>query len=245
MPKTDPNTVFCGRDIFAYNVEGPLAMFSEPFTKTGGERHSYPVPTYSVLTGITRGILWKPTLIYRILDVRVMNEIKMEPMSVNTRSYGTNQVDRFKHYFLTNVRYQVRVQLLWNMNRPEFANDRNITKFRHMIARTVASGGRRDIYLGTRDCQAYVTPCDFEAGQDESFYKNSGKISFGHMVHGFTYADEAIREEDKGKMTERYWDQEMINGVIHFLAPEECTHTRHVRDMKPKVFVPDWKPQEG
>ena len=36
-----------------YKVIGKYALFSEPITRTGGEKNSYSVPTYEALKGIT------------------------------------------------------------------------------------------------------------------------------------------------------------------------------------------------
>ena len=58
------------------------------------------------------------------------------------------------------------------------------------------------------------------------------------MVHGITYPDEAVREEEKGKMTVRLWNAQMKNGVLHFPRPEECTIRKVLRDAKEKRFVP-------
>ena len=33
--------------------------------------------------------------------------------------------------------------------------------------------------------------------EGEGFYDNDGNISFGIMVHGITYSDEAVRENEK------------------------------------------------
>ena len=51
-----------------------------------------------------------------------------------------------------------------------------------------------------------------------------------------TYADEAIREEDKGLMTVRFWNPTMENGVISFIRPEKCEVTQHIRKMPIKPF---------
>ncbi len=57
------------------------------------------------------------------------------------------------------------------------------------------------------------------------------------MVHGITYPDEAVREEEKGKMTVRLWNAQMNNGIIHFPRPEECGIRRILGDGKQKSFV--------
>ena len=103
----------------------------------------------------------------------------------------------------------------------------------------VQRGGRRDIFLGTRECQAFVEPCVF--GEDESYYDGMiGEVDYGFMYHGITYADEAILEEDKEKMTVRFWKPVMKNGgIIEFIRPEDCTQKRHIREMKLRIFGTD------
>lgn len=55
-----------------------------------------------------------------------------------------------------------------------------------------------------------------------------------------TYADEAVLEEDKEKMTVRFWKPVMKKGgIIEFIRPEECTQKRHIREMKRKIFGKD------
>ena len=56
------------------------------------------------------------------------------------------------------------------------------------------------------------------------------------MYHSIIYCDEAINEEDKGKMTVCFHTPVMKNGQIDFIRPEQCTIKRHIRDAKQKVF---------
>ena len=74
----------------------------------------------------------------------------------------------------------------------------------------IKCGGRRDVFLGTRECQAYVQPCEFGAG-DNNF---RGEMQLGIMYHGITYADEAELDEDKGMMTVRFWNPTMMYSPI-------------------------------
>ena len=68
----------------------------------------------------------------------------------------------------------------------------------------------------------------------------TGELDYGFMYHGITYADEAILEEDKHKMTVRFWKPVMKKGgIIEFIRPEDCIQKRHIREMKPKVFGTD------
>lgn len=56
-------------------------------------------------------------------------------------------------------------------------------------------------------------------------------------MHGITYPDEAVREEEKGKMTVRLWNAQMAKGIIHFPEPEECDIRRKLHDVGQKSFV--------
>ena len=98
----------------------------------------------------------------------------------------------------------------------------------------IRKGGRRDIFLGTRECQGYVEPCTF--GEGEGAYDDIPCMDFGLMYHGITYADEAYSEETAGKMTARFWRPVMEKGVIRFPRPEECPHHKVLRDMETKPF---------
>lgn len=98
----------------------------------------------------------------------------------------------------------------------------------------IQRGGRRDVFLGTRECQAYVEPCVF--GEGDGYYDDLQQLDFGVMVHGMTYADEAYSEETAGKMTVNLWRLVMKNGIIQFPRPEECPLHKEIKAMKMKVF---------
>ena len=98
----------------------------------------------------------------------------------------------------------------------------------------IEKGGRRDIFLGTRECQGYVEPCVF--GEGTGFYDELQELGFGLMYHGITYADEAYSPETRGKMTARFWYPVMKKGVITFPHPEDCPLTKSLRDMEIKPF---------
>ena len=46
------------------HVWGRYALFSDPITRVGGEKFSYPVPTYQAVKGILESVYWKPTFIW-------------------------------------------------------------------------------------------------------------------------------------------------------------------------------------
>lgn len=221
-----------------FQVSGDYALFSDPITRVGGEKYSYQIPTYEALKGILHSVYWKPTIIWMIDSVRVMNPIQTETKGVKPLGYGGGN-DLSYYTYLKKVSYQVRAHFEWNYNRPELEKDRNENKHHNIAKRMIARGGRRDIFLGTRECQGYVEPCDFDAGAELSAYSAIDELAFGFMYHGITYADEAILEEDKGKMTVRFWRPVMKHGVIEFVRPEECTDKRYIHDMDIKEFGAD------
>ena len=223
-------------NIVTFEVFGDYALFSDPVMRVGGEKASYQIPTYEALKGILHSIYWKPTIVWYIDKVRVMNPIQTEVKGIRPIKYnGGNDLSFYT--YLKDCRYQVQAHFEWNENRPELIGDRNENKHHNIAKRMVERGGRRDIFLGTRECQGYVEPCVFGSG--EGYYDNSGEIPYSFMYHGITYADEAVLPEDKDQMTVRFWKPVMQDGVIQFLPPEECTFKRHIKPMAIKKFGRD------
>ena len=207
-----------------------MALFSDPVTRAGGEKCSYQVPTYQALKGVTESIYWKPTITWHIDAVRVMKPIASR--SEGIRPIGYNGGNTLSIYtYLTNVAYQVKAHFEWNQNRPDLANDRNENKHYFIAKRMIECGGRRDIFLGTRECQAYVEPCEFQSGKGA--FDDLPELSFGLMFHGFSYPD----ENGKNLLQVRFWYPKMRNGVIEFCRPEECPVVRTVKKQKPKPFL--------
>lgn len=212
-----------------FKVTGRYALFSDPINRIGGEKFSYQVPTYQALKGMLESVYWKPTLIWIIDEVRVMNLIKTQSQGIRPVGFGGGNTLSIYTY-LANVEYQVRAHFEWNYNRPNLEKDRNENKHYLIAKRMVNCGGRRDVFLGTRECQGYVEPCKF--GEGEGAYDNYGSLAFGLMFHGFDYPDETGRD----KLTARLWVSVMNDGVIKFQKPDECTIKRDLVSMKSKVF---------
>lgn len=215
-----------------YSVFGRYALFTDPLSKTGGEKCSYQIPTYQALKGITESIYWKPTFTWVIDECRIMNLVQTESKGIRPIKYNGGN-DLAYYTYLRNVEYRVRAHFKWNENREDLAGDRNENKHYDIARRMLERGGRRDIFLGARECQGYVEPCSFEEG--ESAYQGTS-LSFGIMVHGITYPDEAVRQEEKGKMTVRLWNVQMVDGIIRFPRPEDCEIRQVLRDAKQKEF---------
>jgi len=221
------------RNSIEFVVYGKYALFTDPLTRLGGEKLTYQIPTYQALKGIVESVYWKPTLIMVVDEVRVMNPIRMESKGVRPLEYGGGNT-LANYTYLKDPCYQVRAHFEFNLNRPDLADDRNEAKHHNILKRSLEAGGRRDIFLGTRECQAYVEPCRF--GEGEGYYDNyGGDIHFGTMVHGINYPDETGRN----RLEVRLWQPVMKNGVISFIRPEDCSQVRVISDMEPKRFDPD------
>lgn len=220
-------------NIVEFQVYGDYALFSDPIMRIGGEKCSYHIPTYEALKGIMSSIYWKPTLTWYIDAVRVMNPIRTEVKGIRPIKYnGGNDLSYYT--YLKNCSYQVRAHFEWNMNRHELAGDRNENKHHNIAKRMIEKGGRRDIFLGTRECQGYVEPCVF--GDGKGNYDELDELSFGLMYHGITYADEAYSEATKGYMTVNFWTPVMKNGIITFPKPQDCSLSKPIREMEMKQF---------
>lgn len=223
------------RNTVEFEVTGDYALFADPIMRVGGEKSTLMVPTYEALKGILSSVYWKPTFTWVIDSVRIMNPIQTVVKGIRPiKMSGGNDLSFYT--YLKNCRYQVRAHFIWNENRPELENDRNENKHHNIAKRMIKAGGRRDIFLGTRECQGYVTPCVFDEGEKESVYYTTEELGFGLTYHGITYADEAYSEETKGKMTVRFWYPVMKKGVIDFALPQECPITRVASEMKIKPF---------
>ena len=220
-------------NIVEFEVTGDYALFSDPILRVGGEKCTYQIPTYEALKGVLSSVYWKPTLIWQIDAVRVMNPIQTEVKGIRPLKWsGCNDLSYYT--YLKDCRYQVRAHFIWNENRPELAGDRNEHKHHNIARRMLEKGGRRDVFLGARECQAYVSPCIF--GDGPGFYDTVPELAFGLMYHGFTYPDEAWSPETAGKLTTRLWYPVMRRGVIDFPPPEACPILRPVHSMGMKTF---------
>lgn len=212
-------------------IWGRYALFSDPVTRVGGEKHSYPVPTYQAVKGILESVYWKPTFIWVPDAIRVMNPIETESKGIRPIRYNDGSNDLSIYTYLVDVSYQIKAHFEWNLHRADLSDDRNENKHYFIAKRMLERGGRRDIFLGTRECQGYVEPCEF--GQGPGAYDGTPPVDFGLMLHGITYAD----EDGSGQMSERLWRPVMQDGVIRFIRPEECPVIRPIHKQRTKSFA--------
>lgn len=217
------------RNTIEFRLWGRHALFTDPITKIGGEKCSYHLPTYEALKGVAKSIYWKPTLIWVIDEVRVMKRIQTQTKGLKPLDMGGGNTLAI-YTFLSEVEYQVRAHFEWNTHRPELVADRIEGKHFAIAQRMLERGGRQDIFLGTRDCQAYVEPVVY--GQGVGHYDSDGELAYGLMFHGFDYPDET----GSANLEARFWRPVMQGGVIRFVAPNNCPVRRTVRPMGVKRF---------
>lgn len=221
-----------------FKVYGKYALFTDPLTKIGGEKCSYQIPTYEALKGIISSVYWKPTIIWFIDKVRIMNPIKTQTRSTKPVIYsGGNSLSIYT--YLADVEYQVQAHFEWNEKRKDLIQDQNENKHWCVARRMIERGGRRDIFLGARECQGYVEPCTF--GEGRSQYDNIPELALGLMFHGFDYPDEGI----DGKLITRFWWAKIKNSIIEFPQPKDCNIRKLVRPMKAEKIQTTGLVEEG
>jgi len=212
-----------------FKVIGRYALFTDPVTKIGGEKCSLMIPTYQALKGITESVYWKPSIIWLIDSVRIMKPIRTESKGIRPIKYsGGNDLSMYT--YLSDVEYHVKAHFEFNINRPELKDDWNENKHYFIAKRCIEKGGRRDVFLGVRECQGYVIPYNFNDGT--GYYDNMGEMEFGMQYHSISYPD----ENGKDEMVANFWIPKMKNGIINFCRPEECGKKQVIRKMKAKQF---------
>lgn len=214
-----------------FKVWGRNALFTDPITKIGGEKCSYQIPTYEALKGIAESIYWKPTFIWVVDKVRIIKRIQTQTKGMKPLKYATGGNDLSIYTYLFDVEYQVAAHFEWNVHRPDLEDDRVDGKHHQIALRMLERGGRRDIFLGTRECQGYVEPCDFGFGDGD--YDDLDELAFGLMFHGFDYPDEI----GKNEFWSRFWYPKLKKGIVEFVRAEECEPRKFVRAMRPKEFI--------
>lgn len=217
------------KNSISFRLWGRYALFTDPITKIGGEKCSYHVPTYEALKGVLKSIYWKPTLIWYVDRVRVIKPLQTQTKGTKPLVWGGGNSLAI-YTFLHDVEYQVEAHFEWNQHRPELEKDRIDGKHFAIANRMLEKGGRQDVFLGVRDCQGYVEPCEFGSG--EGAYDNIPELGFGLMFHGFDYPDETGVDEFHA----RFFNPVMRNGVIDFPRPEQCDTRRFIRPMRAKSF---------
>lgn len=222
-------------NILCFKVYGRKALFSDPITRVGGEKTSYYFPTYQALKGIAESIYWKPVFQYKVLRCRVLNPIQTQTEGIRPIKMNDMNNDLAYYTYLRDVAYEVEVQIVWNENRPDLISDRNENKHYFIAKRMIEKGGRRDVFLGTRECQAYIEPSVW--GENKGYYDHQDlPMGIGIQYHSLVYPSDASRSEEKNHLTVLLWDAVMENGVIKFPDPDEIEMRKMIRPMISRTF---------
>ena len=102
------------RNQIEFEVSGDYALFTDPLMKLGGEKMTTQIPTYQALKGIAESVYWKPSIIWIIDEVRVINPIRMESKGVRPINLsGGNTLANYS--YLREVKYQVKANVVINI----------------------------------------------------------------------------------------------------------------------------------
>lgn len=201
---------------FYMRVFGEYALFSTPESKGGGEKMSYQIPTRESLKGIADAVYFKPVFKNCIDEVKIINPITTQTMGFRAL-LKTGNADLNYYTYLKDVEYLVKFHFEWNSDRDDLKNDRNEMKHQEIMKRSLQKGGRRSIFLGTRECVGYVEKLtEDEYKKATGFYKGQN-LSFGIMFHSFIYP-----AKPGGKLISCFAEIKMEDGVIKFNKSEEC-----------------------
>ncbi|MBB5353686.1 CRISPR-associated protein Cas5d [Haloferula luteola] len=214
------------KNSISFEVWGKYALFTDPLSRVGGEKCSYHIPTYEAVKGITESIYWKPSFIWIVDKVRIMAPIRTEAKNMKPVNLsGGNTLATYT--YLADVRYQVLAHFEWNPHREDLRADRIEGKHWDIAKRMLEKGGRRDIFIGTRECQGYVEACEF--GSCDSDHHQAGELTYGLMFHGFDYPDTIGKDE----LHARFWSAKVnAQGIIEFPRPDDPSLIRRfVREM--------------
>lgn len=203
-----------------YILEADYAMFTNPVLGVGGEKCSYMVPTYEALKRITGNIYWKPTFIWVIDEIKVINPINYECKAALVRTYMAKGKRDLSYYtYLKKVKYLVKAHFEWNDNFPQFVSDRNVKKHKEMFERALKNGGRMNIFAGTSECPAYVRKATHD--DMKSVYDDIDLFVIGHMYHSKGFPNENQNGEEF--LFTYFQNIEMKNGWIKYKKQEQCT----------------------
>ena len=120
--------------------------YYRPDYKNSGEKSTLMIPTYQALKGICESVYWKPSIIWYVDKLKVLNKIQTEAKGIRPIKYSGGN-DLSKYLYLKDVAYIVTCHFEFNRNRPELKADQNENKHYFIAKRSLEKGGRRDIYL--------------------------------------------------------------------------------------------------
>ncbi len=169
-----------------FTVRAERALFTRHDLRI--ERYTYPVPTFGALAGVLRSIYAKPAFYWVPTRVLIINPIRYQNIQVNEvkdavitqRPFvaSDRRVQKMQTY-LYDVHYVVEAIFEWSGK--EFA-DENLGKHLDIFRRSLEAGGRRDVFLGLRECTAIVEPIDAKFDAYKSQDKFNAVVKEQHEI---------------------------------------------------------------
>jgi CRISPR-associated protein Cas5d len=203
----------------------PYACFTRPEMKA--ERVSYPVMTPSAARGVLEAIFWKPQFIWRVEEIVVLNpvtyfsilrnEVNSRASERSANAWAKNgggfvaSEDRAQRNTLAlrDVAYIIRANVVL---KPGVDDDP--AKYRDQFRRRVARGQcYAQPYLGCREFTAAFGPVE----EDET--PRSGSMKLGRTLYDLEFAPGS-----SGAATPRFFDAELVDGVMKIPTWEEIMH---------------------
>lgn len=201
---------------FYMRIFGQYGLFSSAHSKAGGDKSSYLVPTKSALQGIVDSCYFKPSLVNKVDQVKVINEIKTETIGARTLMMnGSNDLNSYT--MIKSPEYLVKFHFEWNLDREDLANDRNVKKHEAIMERSLKKGGRRDVFIGTRECVGYIDYLNKEEYENTKSFYDGQSLSFGIMFSEFIYPT-----KPGGELISCFTSTTMDNGIISFKDSKDC-----------------------
>ena len=218
---------------FRVRASGPIALFTTPESKSGGEKFSAPYPYYEQLKSLVGSIFAKPEMIVVVDKVRILNPVRYLSMSVNEQDFKNKKVP-FSHQpvvctFLANVDYVIEFHIVENVsayakNRRIGHPDYNQKKYDGMMDRYIHGHCRKIPYFGTTDCMAKIEPWDAPLMNGKGYYDDTSE-DLGLTYHGMNYPEQegdGVDAAPEGHIMRRYAELKMDHGVIEFPRPADC-----------------------
>ncbi|MBL7188907.1 MAG: type I-C CRISPR-associated protein Cas5 [Phycisphaerae bacterium] len=215
-----------------FSVRAERALFTRPELRV--ERFTYPLPTYGALAGVLRSIyakpsfFWVPTRVLIMKPIRyqniMINEVKTTAITKRPFVAPERRMQKMQTY-LYDVHYLVEAHFKWSENQPE---DRDLTKHLCIFERSLDTGGRRDVFLGMRECTAIVEPLSkeilkkpakerFDAFMEIWNKDHQGfNLNAGYMFHGWEWGTGTA-----GSDIPTFFNAQVIDSVLEYPRPDD------------------------
>jgi len=228
-----------GSPPIVFGVRAERALFTRQDLRI--ERFTYPVPTFGALSGVLRSIYAKPAFYWVPTKVLILKPIRYQNIQVNEvkdtiitqRPFVApeRRVQKMQTY-LYDVHYFVEAHFEWSGKEPE---DENTGKHLDIFRRSLEAGGRRDVFLGLRECTAIVEPIDIKFNvlkpqerfnavveEHQAEWKQMGQtgltMDIGLMFHGWEWGT-----AKDGTDTPTFFHAMMKDGILEYPHPDDST----------------------